>query len=110
MEHFFRAMKYSWAGFLVMLRGTAFRQELGALCVALVVVGYLRGASGVFEVLPWGLGMLATESLNTGVERAVDLVTSEWHPIAKEAKDVSSFACGAMIVAFCVVCLRALVF
>ncbi len=36
--------------------------------------------------------MLSLEALNTGVERAIDLITEEEHPIAKVAKDVSAAA------------------
>ncbi len=39
--------------------------------------------------------VLATEMLNTALEFAVDLVTKEYHPLAKLAKDVSA---GAVLV------------
>ena len=40
-------------------------------------------------------GMLALELLNTAVERTVDLFTSEFHPLAKQAKDS---AAGAVLI------------
>lgn len=40
-------------------------------------------------------GMLALEMVNTAIERVVDLVSSEWQPLAKQAKDV---AAGAVLV------------
>lgn len=36
--------------------------------------------------------VLALEVLNTAIERTVDLVTTEYHPVAKIAKDVSAAA------------------
>ena len=38
---------------------------------------------------------LTVETLNTALEKAVDLVTSEYHPLAKAAKDISA---GAMLI------------
>lgn len=40
-------------------------------------------------------GMFSLEILNTAVERVVDLVTEEYHPLAKQAKDL---AAGAVFV------------
>ncbi|MDF0727213.1 diacylglycerol kinase family protein [Cytobacillus sp. S13-E01] len=37
-------------------------------------------------------GMLSLELMNTAVERVVDLVTKEYHPLAKMAKDISAAA------------------
>ena len=40
-------------------------------------------------------GMFALELVNTAIERVVDLVTQEYHPLAKQAKDM---AAGAVLV------------
>lgn len=37
-------------------------------------------------------GMLGMEALNTAIERAVDLYTPDFHPLAKAAKDVAAGA------------------
>jgi undecaprenol kinase len=37
-------------------------------------------------------GMFALELMNTAIERVVDLVTEEYHPLAKQAKDVAAGA------------------
>jgi len=39
--------------------------------------------------------VLSAEMFNTAFERTVDLVTEEWHPLAKAAKDIAS---GAVLV------------
>ena len=110
MQHFFNAARYSRDGFLFLLRETAFRQELLLLAAALAAVTFVRGAAGLFAVLPWGLLVLITEALNTGIEKTVDLCTAERHPLAKAAKDCGSFACGTAIAAFVFVCARTLFF
>lgn len=37
-------------------------------------------------------GMFSLEIMNTAVERTVDLVTEEFHPLAKRAKDIAAAA------------------
>lgn len=38
---------------------------------------------------------LTVETLNTALEKTVDLITGEYHPLAKAAKDISA---GAMLI------------
>ncbi|MDT8861783.1 diacylglycerol kinase family protein [Alkalihalobacillus sp. MEB130] len=51
-----------------------------------------------FPVTHWLLlliviaGMFALEIMNTAIERTVDLVTEEFHPLAKRAKDIAAAA------------------
>lgn len=40
-------------------------------------------------------GMVSMEMMNTAIERTVDMYTKEYHPLAKQAKDV---AAGAVLV------------
>jgi undecaprenol kinase len=40
-------------------------------------------------------GMFSIEMLNTAIEKVVDLVTGEYHPLAKKAKDISA---GAVLI------------
>ncbi|WP_449620615.1 diacylglycerol kinase family protein [Robertmurraya sp. Marseille-Q9965] len=37
-------------------------------------------------------GVIALELVNTAIERIVDLVTKEYHPLAKQAKDIAAGA------------------
>ncbi|WP_369384431.1 diacylglycerol kinase family protein [Halalkalibacter wakoensis] len=51
-----------------------------------------------FPIYHWVLlllviaGMFALEIMNTAIERTVDLVTEEYHPLAKRAKDIAAAA------------------
>lgn len=47
-------------------------------------------------LLAWVTLVLSLELMNTAIERTVDLVTKDVHPLAKQAKDV---AAGAVLVA-----------
>lgn len=40
-------------------------------------------------------GMFSIEMLNTSIEKVVDLITDEYHPLAKKAKDI---AAGAVLI------------
>lgn len=40
-------------------------------------------------------GMIIVEMINTAIERVVDLVTDQYHPLAKQAKDI---AAGAVLI------------
>lgn len=40
-------------------------------------------------------GMISLEMMNTAIERTVDMYTDEFHPLAKQAKDI---AAGAVLV------------
>lgn len=64
------------AGFVVVIAGIVLGLSAIKMCVLLTVIGI----------------MLSLEALNTGVERTIDLITEEEHPIAKVAKDVSAAA------------------
>jgi undecaprenol kinase len=48
-------------------------------------------------------GMFALEMVNTAIERTVDLVTEDYHPLAGQAKDIAAgavlcYAVGAFII------------
>lgn len=52
------------------------------------------------------IGLTGTiELLNTAIERVVDLATSEFHPLAKAAKDISSAAEFVLVIASTIIAL-----
>lgn len=108
MEHFLKACRNSRDGFRALLGEKAFRQELLLLAVFLTAAALKDGWSALPQLLPWGGVVLITEALNTAVEKTVDLVTDQWHPLAKIAKDAGSFACGTALFVFFVVWFRTL--
>lgn len=96
-SRFFRSFKYAAEG----IREAVKREQNMRLHVlaalAVVIAGLVTGLS----YLEWMLviiligGMMALEMMNTAIERVVDLVTPELHPLAKQAKDM---AAGAVLV------------
>ena len=43
-------------------------------------------------ILALGILVLAAELMNTGIERAIDYISKDHHPLAKQAKDAASAA------------------
>ena len=72
------------------------RIHLGAAAAVLVLAGALRVSRLELACLVLCImAVIALEMVNTVVEAVVDLVTEEYHPLAKIAKDV---AAGAVLV------------
>jgi undecaprenol kinase len=66
------------------------------LIISIFVIGFsiflsITKVEWLFVIFAIG-GMLALELLNTAIERLVDLVTMEYHPLAKQAKDIAAGA------------------
>jgi diacylglycerol kinase len=83
--------------------GHALRTQRNArihVCIAIVVV--ILGVALRLEPMAWAALALTIgfvfvcELLNTVVETVIDLITEEYHPLAKQAKDV---AAGAVLAA-----------
>lgn len=71
--------------------------ELTALAVVAVVGVWLRITAVEWAILSLVIGLvLALEAVNTAIEAVVDLVSPDWHPQAKVAKDA---AAGALVFA-----------
>ncbi|WP_018923722.1 diacylglycerol kinase [Salsuginibacillus kocurii] len=62
-------------------------------CIVILAAFFLDVNEAHYPVLILLIGgMIALETMNTAIERTVDLVTSEYHPIAKLAKDIAAAA------------------
>lgn len=98
MKRFVLAFVYALSG---IVRGVAEERNLRIHLLAGTVVLGTAGLQGLsataISILVLTIGfVLAMELVNTAIERAVDLVTLERHPLAGAAKDL---AAGAVLVA-----------
>lgn len=97
-SHFIQSFRYAYDGIVGALRRERqMRIHLAAAIVVILLASWLQ-----VEVKEW-LWLLAaitcvwvSELFNTAIERAVDLTTTDIHPLAKTAKDS---AAGAVLVA-----------
>jgi diacylglycerol kinase (ATP) len=90
----FKNITYALAGMKEVLRSEAsFKTQLAvitAIGIGLFFVPLSIGAKLVLFASTW-LVLLA-EAINSAIERVVDLVTQEHHPLAGQAKDIGAFA------------------
>ncbi|CAN0454504.1 unnamed protein product [Scytosiphon promiscuus] len=88
------ATGYSFAGLKLAIRSeAAFKQEF-VLFLLLAPLGIWLGESTVERILLVGvlLIVLIVELLNTAVEAVVDRVSSDFHELSRQAKDLGSAA------------------
>lgn len=95
IKRIFKSFKFSFDGFKY-----AYLHEQ-SLILHLVVMAMIIACGIGFKIAPiqWvitlvmGALILVTELFNTSIEAVVDMVTEEYHPLAKVAKDTASAAC-----------------
>ncbi|MAA74515.1 MAG: diacylglycerol kinase [Salinisphaeraceae bacterium] len=99
LAHIVAAGRYSLNGFRDLLGELAFRHELLGFMLGLgvlILLGVPGWQTGLFCLL--FLLLAAVESLNTAIERIVDRVSPEVSDMARQSKDMGSFA------VFCLLC------
>ena len=106
-KRFLNSVKYSIEGL-----NHAYRNEQSLwLHASGVILAVILGIVLKINFYEWAViivafvVVLAIELLNTAIEAVVDLVTKEFHPLAKIAKDCGSAAAFVSGVASAVICL-----
>lgn len=98
--HLFKNTRYAIEGFLYAFKTeSSFRLEL--LLAVFIIAGIIiidTTITNKLILLTTGILVLIVELLNSAVENVVDLVTKEYAPLAKTAKDI-----GAAAVMFAIV-------
>jgi undecaprenol kinase len=103
--HRLASIKYALAGLLYVLTHEQSIQWATVVTLIILVLGVWLDIS----VLSWALltlalgGVWVTECLNTAIEAAIDLGTSDPHPLAKIGKDVASTAALVSTIVFVVI-------
>lgn len=94
----YRSFSYAFQGIFTCVRK---ERNMKIHCVAAVLV-VIAGVILKISAIEWCICMvlfglvMALEHVNTAVEAVVDMVTEEYHPLAKAAKDT---AAGAVLIA-----------
>ena len=94
LYHLIDATRFSMEGYKAMFTETAFQHELIVGIVFLPLAWLLPNLGFGWRVamtIAW-LALPTTEILNTAIEAVVDLVSPDFHPLAKKAKDLGSAA------------------
>ncbi|MDQ0213916.1 diacylglycerol kinase [Oikeobacillus pervagus] len=88
-----RSFSYALNGIKLAMGEPNFRIHLIA-SLWVILFGFIFSLTRV----EWGIilllifGMFTLEMMNTAIERTVDMVTKEFHPLAKMAKDIAAGA------------------
>ena len=94
VAHVFKALGYSLSGLICALKSsTAFRQEcavLAVICAALTLTDKAP-VKWLLCVCAW-LAVMVGELLNSALEEAFNLITTEYSPGVKAGKDMASAA------------------
>ena len=100
------SFKNAWAGILWAFKTQPnFRVHVVLSLLALALAGYLKITTTEAAVIVFTIVLgLTSEMINTSLETMTDLITREWRPEAKIAKDVAAgmmliTAMGAIIIA-----------
>lgn len=100
LAHLFAAGSYSLAGFLRVIKESAFRQEIVFFLASLVLFAVIGATIAEFlGLVIIFLLMFGVEALNTAIEELVDRVSPEVSRTGKHAKDLGSFAVFCTLVA-----------
>lgn len=87
-KRFFKSFIYAWSGITQTFKSERNFQIHVSISFIMLIVGMILG----FTTFEWVLllfllgGMLSLELINTALEHVVDLITPDYHPLAKAAK------------------------
>ncbi len=93
-KRFTSSFTYAWSGLRHAIRheqNMKIHLTLAILILGLSLIFKIPLYEKLILLLVIGI-VIALEVINTAIERVVDLVTKEYHPMAKVAKDVSAGA------------------
>jgi diacylglycerol kinase (ATP) len=98
--HLWAATRYSLQGFRRLLAESAFRHELLLLAAAFALFAAC-GATLLhyLGLVVLGLVLIAVEALNTAIEEVIDRISPEFSEVARNAKDLGSFAVSCLLLA-----------
>ena len=97
--HIFKAAGYSLAGLKTGLKlSLAFRQEFAILILLVILLGAFGKplTTWLIGIGAWLLVMMA-ELINTAIEEALNLITTDYNIHVKHAKDMASAAVFLML-------------
>lgn len=92
--HFYKSCKYSLAGLFTSIKTERSLHLLLLACAFVLVICIILDVSAehIIIISMLAIFLLAMELMNTAIEHTVDMITKEFHPLAKKAKDCGSAA------------------
>jgi undecaprenol kinase len=93
-ERLIKSFTFALQGFFHMLKNERNMQIHLIASVVVVVLAYVLSIPKVEKLILYlviGI-VMCLEAVNTAIERTIDLITKEYHPLAKQAKDIAAAA------------------
>lgn len=92
--HFYKSCKHCLAGLFRYIKTERSLHLLLLACAFVLVMCIILDVSAehIIIISMLAIFLLAMELMNTAIEHTVDMVTKEFHPLAKKAKDCGSAA------------------
>ena len=90
----FKNIKYALQGAVTVLKSEkSFKTQLLVILLIGIAILFIKLSVVTKLILFFSTWLiLIAEAFNSAIERVVDLVTQDYHQLAKEAKDIGSFA------------------
>lgn len=87
------SLQFAFNGLRLAMKEPNFRLHL-IVAAAVITAGFSFSLSRIewLFILTMIFGVITLEAVNTAIEKVVDLVTKEYKPLAKEAKDLAAGA------------------
>lgn len=94
MRKFFKSFQFAVDGIIHCFKTERNFKIHVLIAFTVVLAGILTGLSPMewYIISVFIGGVLALELINTAIERMVDLITKEYEPLAKQAKDLAAGA------------------
>ena len=109
IRKFIKSFGYAMQGVVTAMSEQNFRFHVLS-AVAVIIAGFFTGLSTIeWIIIVFVIALvMGAEMLNTAIERVVDLATPDFHPLAKQAKDIA--AAAVLVFAACSVIIGLLIF
>ncbi|KAA6345924.1 Undecaprenol kinase [termite gut metagenome] len=96
-RHLGRCFKFAWKGIRIFFAEEYNARIHSILAIMVILVGFyfnITKTEWIIVIICCGL-VIAAEAINTAIERLVDLVSPDYHPLAGKIKDMSA---GAVLI------------
>nr|WP_268246023.1 diacylglycerol kinase [Aliiroseovarius zhejiangensis] len=92
LKRWWQRWNWSWAGLRMAWKSEKSVRQWSVVCLLSCGLALWLDLTGAERALLLALSLLvvASELINTAIERTVDLITTETHPLAAQAKDAAS--------------------
>lgn len=99
ISHSINATKYSYGGFMRLLKENSFRYEVYIGSLTLILLSLIGASATEILTMSFIIALVfAFEAINTAIEEIIDHISPEYSELGKNAKDMGSFAVFCLLI------------